>query len=354
MTTAQDFLDTITHLTDVQRGKLRDEELDTPDAIVAFTPEALAKAGEMKLGAAGKLYSAATLALEMMRNKRQNVVDPDRAFNEKKQAARAALEAVAADPLPHRIVALRECGIDYVVQHPDGKINVDGTWAMQQDIDHGAPTPSLWQGERVVSVASLAAPTVLRHPRTGEALQAGKDDLTGIEWASLGLHTLRLVAYGYKLDAFHGMPDTAVFEQAKAGKLTALRSRAINEDFELSTMDSVVVHGRAQMVRQPDGVSPVPHRIVAPAGGSVVARLQKLFLELYGFDELRRMLSYLPDGRNITASLPSGGVSPLQYSFEAAGLLHREGRITTTLRDAMLINRPHRADEINRFFDSVL
>lgn len=325
-----DFLDSVSHLTPEQRVALRGQELDNPDAIVAFTPEVIASTAGLTLGAAGRLLRAAQQELDRQATDRKHAI--------RLAELQSALTLARQDPKPHRLRALQKLGFTHVVQ-TSGEINPQMTLDMRADIDEGASVPRLWQGERVVSVDSLIEPTVFRHWRTGQTLQAGKDDLTGIPWADLGLDVLRLLVYGQRLDAFHGMTDAAVFEQAKAGKLTALRQRATNEGVDLATMDRVLVHG--------DTGTSVGSRTPTERVGAHT-RLNALLASLFDAGELRRFIHhYYPD---IEGSLPGPTASMAQLAFDAVAALHREGCVNSVLRDLLAQERPRRRADILALF----
>lgn len=344
-----DFLTTIPHLNETQRSTLRSHDLDTADAIVAFTVESLSAATGLTLGSAGKLLTAAKRALDS--GTPQGTLNIDAKHEAMHRACRAALEAVAENPLPHRVKALADYRIGYAVV-VDGKLHVDMTRDLTRDIEGGAPVPRLWQGHRVVPVADLVAPAVLWHPRTGKPLQAGKDEF-GIAWADLGIDVLRLLTYGYNIDAFHGMTDAAVFEQGKLAKaemspmLANLKRRAVAERINLERINEV------HPMPSRNDFEQAPPRAV-PTTGSPVSRLAGLFLNMFSADELRRFIRYMPGGNEIDGLMPGSGVSAMQVAHAAADLLHRHGHITRALRDRLVVDRPRRAEEIDAFFTSVL
>ncbi len=351
--TETDFLNTL-YLTDDQRAKLRLVDLDSPAAIVALSAAEIAAHTGLTIGKAGVVLSAAQEA----QSARRAAAAADRDHEAKQSTLTLALQAVRADPQAHRRKALGDLGVQYVVIDGEDKVDVEASCALLRDLENGAPVPQTWQGQRVVRVSELGAPTVFCHPRTGEALQAGVDKV-GVPWGELGLAWLRLAAFAYREDLVHGMTDRAVFEGLR-DDVDKLRSKLMGwakaRKADLASLDAVVVY----QARPPTPARPVdiyrnssPHEtpLQQLAVGTVRARLTTLLLACFSSDEMRRFIRYFDEG--LAASLPGATASPMETASAAADLLVPHGRLDRSLRDRLIAERPRRVNEIDAFFNSI-
>lgn len=208
---------------------------------------------------------------------------------------------------------------------------------MRQHVAAGAPAGATWQGQRIAETATLSTPPVWCSPRTGQPLQAGKDEITDTAWGEFKLDGLREAAFGYESGMFANMPDSFVFEQVRANGLgirDKIRTRMKALDVTPESMDRVVVFRRQ-----------------APAG-SLASNLTSLLLRMFDAAELRRFLGYLPDGRAIVLALPGPTASFASIAAEAATYLQRLGLINRDLRDALVAARPRRVDDIDSVFSA--
>jgi hypothetical protein len=215
----------------------------------------------------------------------------------------------------------------------------------------------MWQGMRVVPVSQLDVAKILCHPRTGVALQGdpGVDD-NGVLWGELKLEGLRLAAFGYEQGKFHGMTDKAVFlalttDADLRSDLTA-RAKALKVD--LATMDRRVVYAPPSRPHYEAPTPSTPYRAAQPTSLGVVPRLAELLKKMYSADEMRRFVSYLPDGRVMAEQLPSPPTTTAALFSTVAEVLSAHGMINRTLRDRLVAERSRRADEIDAFFNSIL
>jgi hypothetical protein len=200
----------------------------------------------------------------------------------------------------------------------------------------------------------LSTPPVWCSPRTGQPLQAGKDEITETPWGELKLDGLREAAFGYREGMFVGMPDPQVFVNLRGdvlgirGKIAA-RMKALGVKPE--EMDAIVVFRQRKPLERLE--VPVSHGAARRAGaGTLVSNLASLFLACFSSAELRRFLRYLPGGTDIVAALPGPDASAALFAAEAAEYLQRSGLIRRDLRDRLRAERPRRADEIDAVFSA--
>ena len=353
------WLESLPFLSDKQREDLRSQDLDNPAAVRVLIAPMLASdtlglgltIGKAALLVAAAQESAPTPAAAPATVNVQIAEPPDVAT----RAARA-LEAAAADPT--RIAALPEVGITRVVvgtaeQPESDAINVMATRAMLAHAASGAPVDSTWAGLRVLDVREVLAPRIFCNPRTGSALQDGKDPISLVPWADLGIEGLRLASYGYSRGLFDGRPEDAVFASVRDD--AALRQRiavmAKADKFELHTLD-------ARLVWRPQaGGLATPERPKSPLRGGQSsnpwAALQALMLSCFSADELRRFMRYLPDGDALVRQLPGVLASGDALAAEAVDVLRRAGMVNDDLRRRLRAERPRRADQIDAVFDAL-
>lgn len=356
---AMNFLNTLP-LSDDERTKMRDQDLTTAAAVVALSAAEIAAATGFKIGKAGAILSAARDVQEAAQQARRDADAADRDYERKKSQITLALQALRADPAPHRRKAVTDLGVLFVVLDDGDKVDAADSMALLRDLEDGAPVPRAWQGKRVVKVADLGAPTVFCDPRTGAALQAGVAK-TGVPWGELGLDLLRLAAYGYREGLMHGMTDKAVFQGIRDdvdGLRTRLQQLAKNTRVDLASMDAIVVYKTHKIVDEPaHGGHPLRERqpsSAPPSTGTVHTRFTKLLLAGFSDGEIRRLVRYLPDGEELSRGLPGDTASPMAVADAVTGILIRHGRLNRSLRDVLVAERPKRADEIDAFFSSIL
>ena len=352
-----DFLDTLPFLTPEQRAALRLQDLDTSESFAHITVTVLqAEPIGLTLGKASRLLAAAragTTATPAPPTINVHVAEPP------DQSTRIDKALQAAHDDPAKIGALAELGVTTpLVLQADDRIDVAQTKALRQHLLSGAPVGQTWQGQRIVTARELATPPVWRSPRTGKPLQAGKDEVSGTPWGELKLDGLRVAAYGYREDMFEGLGEAAVFAGLTdphgnlRGRVEA-RMRATETAPE--SMDTSIVY-RPEMaktyIRESAPRDLGPLRGGQPPGGSLVSNLTSLLLAMFSGSELRRFLRYRPNGAQIVADLPGENASPAAFAHAAADYLHRQGLIDRALRDALVLERPRRADEIDRVFSA--
>ena len=236
------------------------------------------------------------------------------------------------------------------------------TMAMRAHASTGAPIGKTWQGAKIVSVHALAAPTVWCSPRTSRPLQDGKDEVTETPWGLLGLDGLRVAAFGYEQGMFEGMREDAVLGVVKqAGELRAQIERRMKAlDVKPEDMDPRVVFSarkerpsrvEQQLVNHP----PRATRDHPPIhGGTAVANLTRLLMGMFSADELRRFLRFRPGGGDFVAGLPGVNASPADVATAAAQQMIAHGMMDRAMRDALVLERPRRVNDIDTVFSSIL
>lgn len=166
-----DFIDSLPFLSDEQRTKVRAADLDVPAAIVVLSAAEIVTHTGLTIGKAGLLLTHARAATTAVAG--PSTTEADRIYQARRGAIELALQALRAEPAPHRRKAIRDMGVECVVRDAEGRVNPSGTMAMLADLEDGAPVPKTWQGEQVVPVRDIGLPTVFCHPRTHEVLQGG-------------------------------------------------------------------------------------------------------------------------------------------------------------------------------------
>lgn len=349
------WLDSLDFLTPSQREDLKRQDLDAPEAVRMLTAPQLAGLGlDLTIGKAARLLAAAQVsgpAQATATNVSVQIAEPpDHATR-----VQRALEAAAADP--SKLGALVDL-LDHVVVGTEADpesdaINVAATRAMLAHLATGALVGSTWSGLRVVSVREVVAPRIYCNPRTGKALQAGKDEVSLVPWAELGIEGLRLAAYGYERGLFEGRSEDAVFASVRDDK--ALRQRiavmAKAAGVELALLDGRLIWTR-QVKPAPLGpIRELPPRQVRDGSPRLNpwAMLSGLLGEVFSADELRRFIRETC-GRQVADMLPGPMTSLASLAAETATLLQRQGLVTADLRAALYASRPRRADDIDRVF----
>jgi hypothetical protein len=351
-----DWLDTLDFLTPDQRKTLREHDLDAPAALRRLSAEQIAAHSGLSIGKAGRILDAAHDSAPAIATPTSFTLKLPEAVPHNERVARA-LEAAAADQ--SKLQVLLELGVSRVVvgttELPDGEaINVSSTLAMLRHAESGAPVSSTWAGLRIVDVRDLTAPRIFCNPRTGRVLQDGRDEVSAVPWAELGLDNLRLAAFGYTVGLFEGRAEEAVFASIRDD--AALRQRisvmAKAERVDLATMDARVVwHQRAESSPRRDG-SPDRGASSPVRGGSPLSQFATLLQSLFSADELRRFVRFLPGGNDLAGGLPGSTASLATVASDAVDILSRNGRINRDLRDRLRAERPRKADEIDAVFDA--
>lgn len=352
------WLDSLDFLTPSQREALTRQDLDAPEAVRMLTAPQLAGLGvDLTVGKAARLLAAAQAdgpATTATSVSVQIAEPPDHATR-----IQRALEAAAADP--SKLSALVDL-LDHVVVGTEADpesdaINVAATRAMLAHLATGALVGSTWSGLRVVSVREVTAPRIYCNPRTGKVLQAGRDEVSLVPWAELGIEGLRLAAYGYERGLFEGRSEDAAFASVRDDK--ALRQRiavmAKAAGVELASLDGRLIWTR--QVRPPLGqVRELPPRQVlrngSPRGGNPWEGLQRLLLALFSADELRRFARY-NFAEEFVASLPGPTASPATLASEFVERARTHGYVNADMHRALLAERPRKADDIDAVFNAL-
>lgn len=345
---SSDFIDSLTFLTEDECRVLREQDLTAPEDFAHVTiPRLEAAPFRLTTGKASKVLRAAkvpTAGGPVVNNVSISQAEPPSLTARIDKALALAREDVSHAGL------LVELGVPLVVLAADDKIDVEATKAMRQHVAAGAPAGATWQGQRIAETASLSTPPVWCSPRTGQPLQAGKDEITDTAWGELKLDGLREAAFGYEQGMFANMPDSFVFEQMKANGLgirDKIRTRMKALGVLAESMDRIVVF-RAEPPRGHIEVDfPGDRRTLKPA--SLAGNLRALLQASFSADELRRFITHNL-GRDFAACLPSPGVSLAELAFSAAENIIRHGYVNRDLRAALRSERPNRAAEIDAVF----
>lgn len=350
-----DWLDTHNFLTPEERAKLRSLDLDCPEAIRALDAPQIGSATGLSLGKVGRLLSAAGSPATPSQ---VSVRLETPALQSREERLRLALEAAATDP--SKLGGLAEL-TDAVVLGTDAEplglqVNVTATLAMLAHVAATGASPGpTWRGLRIASVADLATPPTLCNPRTGVPLQEGRDSLTLVPWAELGIDGLRLAAYGYSIGVFDGYAEDRVHDLLKndASMRSRLALRAQAAGVDLAGFNERVVWrppGKAAGPAEPASSGRNPSS--PPPSGNPWARLHNLLLALFSPEELRRFISFRVDGGLIT-SLPGPESTPTKLALATVELLRARGYVDAELRRNLVAERPRKANEINSVFDAL-
>ncbi len=348
-----DFLDSLNFLSPEHRAILRADDLDTAVAFAHVTVSMLqAPPFGLTLGKASRLLAAAQgeAAVTPAPAPSTLVVNIAEPPDLRTRIERALL---LAEQDHSTIGALADLGVDLVVLGEDGKVWPAATIAARAHASTGAPLGKTWQGAKIVSVHALAAPTVWCSPRTSRPLQAGADEVTGTEWAELGLAGLRVAAFGYEQGMFEGMSEGAALDAIKsAGVLRAkIERRMAALDVKPEDMDPRVVYSAR---KEPEATRVVSREPMRSGNGTLQANLYRLLVGMFDAGELRRFLGYRPGGSDFVAGLPGSGVSQAAFTHAAAERLIAHGWVNRDFRNALVAERPRRVDEIDAVFSSVL
>jgi len=349
-----DFVDTLTFLTDQQRGTLREQDLVAAEDFAHVTLARLeAPPYSLSTGKASRVLRTAggsTVGPAPVTNITVTHAEPPSLANRIDAALLAAREDVAAAGL------LVWLGVPLVVLAADDKIDVEATKAMRQHVASGAPSGATWQGQRIASTETLSLPPIWCSPRTQKPLQAGKDEVTEVPWAELRLDGLREAAFGYREGMFVGVPDEAVFRRVKDDELgirAKIQARMKALGVRPEEMDALVVFQRPVLHDSAQWrVEPRPLGQPRVSAGSLVSNLSNLLLRIFDAGELRRFLRYLPGGADIVAELPGPDAPPSQFATAAVEHLQRLGLVRRDLRDRLVAERPRRVDEIDQVFSA--
>lgn len=354
------WLDSIP-LSPEQRAKLSALDLDIAAAVAALTLEQLMEATGFTIGKASLVMAAAKDALPKASAPPtpaapttisvQIAEPPDLATRRAK-----ALEAAAADQT--RLAALVDLGIPRVVvgtaEEPESDaINLAATRAMLAHAAAGAEVGTTWAGLRIFDVAEVTAPRIFCNPRTGAALQEGKDAMSLVPWAELGIEGLRLAAYGYERGLFEGRAEDWVFAAVRDDKgwKQRIRVMAKADGFDLAGMDERLVWRPRARESQPAG-SKQGTGSGSPQTGNPWAKLNKIFLDCFDTNELLRFVRFNIDGKLIN-DLPDAQTPKATIVHKLVELLRARGYIDAELRRNLIAERPRSADEINAAFDAL-
>lgn len=351
------WLDSLDFLSSSQREALKQQDLDVPEAVRMLTAPQLVGLGlDLTIGKAARLLAAAQAGgpgpATATSVSVQIAEPPDHATR-----VQRALEAAATDPT--KVAGLVDL-LDHVVVGTEADpesdaINVTATRAMLVHLATGALVGSTWSGLRVVSVREIVAPRIHCNPRTGKALQAGRDAVSLVPWAELGIEGLRLAAYGYERGLFEGRSEDIVFASVRDDK--ALRQRisvmAKADGVELSSLDGRLVW------TPPAKLAPIeprrdlpPRQVVRGSPRDPWTMLSKLFTEVFSADELRGFIREAC-GRQVADMLPGSTMSLALLATETVTLLQRQGLVTADLRTALYASRPRKVDDIDRVFNAL-
>lgn len=349
-----DFLDSLPFLSPEQRAALRADDLDTAVAFAHVTVSMLqAPPFGLTIGKASRLLAAAQTEVATPLAPQAVVVNVAEPPDLRTRIERALL---LAEQDPSTVGSLADLGVDLVVIGEHGKVWPAATIAMRAHASTGASVGKTWQGAKIASVHALAAPAVWCSPRTSRPLQDGKDEVTETPWGLLGLDGLRVAAFGYDQGMFDGLGESAVWDivHSKGPLHVKIVKRMAALDVKPEDMDPRVVFS----ARKPEAPSrPMRDgapRDPSPLRGGMLANLSRLLMTLFSGDELRRFLRYLPGGADFVAALPGANASPAAVAHEAADRLIRQGMVNRAFRDALVLERPRRVNDIDTVFSSIL
>lgn len=179
-----------------------------------------------------------------------------------------------------------------------------------------------------------------RSPISGELLQAGKDWRTGVEWGRLPRARLGLGRWMKLNGMLGGLSDTALLADLETAGPTSTNADAVRRARGVTD---------EQIAGLAEGVSTtMPETPAIPAGGSSTTALYNLLATIFSADEIRRLLSFLPDGKVLVAELPGATASLMAMASAAVEVLQRHGRVDDAFWTAVHAARPRRRDEIER------
>lgn len=353
------WLDTLPFLSDQQRERLKAQDLDNPIAVRVLTAPQLASDTlglGLTLGKAAMLVAAAqepapaTAPVAAPTSITVQLAEPPDIATRRDKA----LEAAAADPT--RLAALIELGIGRVVvgtaEEPESDaVNVPATRSMLAHAAAGASVGTTWAGLRIVEVAEVTAPRIYCNPRTGAALQEGKDSISLVPWAELGIEGLRLAAYGYQCGLFEGRAEDWVLAAVRGDATIKQRIRVMAKanGVDLASLDE-------RLVWKPTGRESQPEKSQRGTGGGSPqnpwAKLNKIFLDRFDTDQLLRFVRFNIDS-TLISDLPGADTPKATIVYKLVELLRSRGYIDATLRRNLIAERPRSADEISAVFDAL-
>lgn len=206
---------------------------------------------------------------------------------------------------------------------------------------HAAISAGVYRGLALRSLESFRPRAYLpRSPISGELLQAGKDWRTGVPWGQLSPARLGLARWMKLNDMTGGLPDAVLFIDVKDNGPTSAnaddvrRARGVTDDALAALADG----GTISPATTP--------RIPAKHSGS--SGLRGLLLNCFSADEIRRLVSYLPQGSVLVAELPGPTASHAATTDAVVDVLRRHGAADDAFWSAVHAARPHRRDEIER------
>lgn len=206
---------------------------------------------------------------------------------------------------------------------------------------HAAISAGVYRGLALRSLESFRPRAYLpRSPVSGELLQAGKDWRTGVEWGRLPRARLGLGRWMKLNGMLGGLSDTALLADLETAGPTSTNADAVRRARGVTD---------EQIAGLAEGVSTtMPETPAIPAGGSSTTALYNLLATIFSADEIRRLLSFLPDGKVLVAELPGATASLMAMASAAVEVLQRHGRVDDAFWTAVHAARPRRRDEIER------
>ena len=209
---------------------------------------------------------------------------------------------------------------------------------------HAAISAGVYRGLALRSLESFRPRAYLpRSPISGELLQAGKDWRTGVPWGQLSPAQLGLARWMKLNDMTGGLPDAVLFIDVKDNGPTSAnaddvrRARGVSDDALAALADGGTM--------SPASASASPKVPVKHPGSS---GLRGLLLNCFSADEIRRLVSYLPQGSVLVAELPGPTASHAATTDAVVDVLRRHGAADDAFWSAVHAARPHRRDEIER------
>lgn len=355
------FLDEQPYLDTAAKDRLRKLDMDEPGAVIAFSPESIARLAKISPGHAGKLVTAANAARATSTPALTvHMAEPP------ERAQRIAMALAAAHKDPTNSDALVSLGIMYAVLGADDRLEPAGTETLRVHLAGGGDLPKTWRGKRIIPVTELAAVPIWKSPRTLTALQGGVDELDeDLVWAELGLEGLRLAAFGFGWrpdsssrveteNMFNGFSDVQVFEHIrdndKGRKRILDRMKALGVKPE--EMDDLVIVGRRKKAPPAkdawrDGALEAPPVI---ASGNVLRDLPALLSSMFDGSGLRRFVAHGYEGERIASNLPGGNAGLAELAFAVANIYNSWGHVNVDLRNRLIAERPRKSEEIRRVF----
>lgn len=346
-----------TFLTPEQIKLFEANHLTTPSSFRFVTlAELRAKPFCLPIGLASRVLDAANPSPAAVTSQPPTVVHiaPQQSQEER---TGPALEAAAKDP--SRVKALLDLSVKHVVLAADDRVDPSSSAQLIAHLASGGRLPTTWRGQKIADVRRLSTPPIWCSPRPPHReLQAGADEVSRVMWAALGVDGLRVACHGYARGFFEGMTEPAVFNLLAVPPVgfSGARHKDISDDFDNSGFART--HYDHLLFPQPRSTSrdDPPHEDpVPPVTGQIVRDLSSLLLNIFGSDDLRRVLRDLPDGAKIVNALPGGNAAPLVVADAATRILISWGYTSNeNAREILITNlvqeRPRREAEIRRVF----